>query len=200
MVSFPHMSNEKKNSVESPEQIIEKAAAAILSLHQVLPEIQEAIIRFVATLEAGNKILTAGNGGSAAEAMHMAEELSGRYKNNRRALPAIALTADGTALTCIANDYGFDQVFSRQIEAFGKPGDLLVLFSSSGNSINLVEATRQAHSQGMHVLSLLGHGGGKMHGLSDIEITIPETASAHVQEAHQVILHLLLEHVDARFV
>ena len=87
MVSFPHMSNEKKNSVESPEQIIEKAAAAILSLHQVLPEIQEAIIRFVATLEAGNKILTAGNGGSAAEAMHMAEELSGRYKNNRRHSP-----------------------------------------------------------------------------------------------------------------
>lgn len=182
-----------------PEKLISDASAAILSLREVLPEIKAAIVLMVSTLENGSKVLAAGNGGSAAEAMHLAEELSGRYQYNRRALPALALCADGTALTCIGNDYGFDKVFARQVEAFGVKGDLLVLFSSSGNSANLREAITQARAKGLKVLSLLGHGGGAIHGLSDVEITIPETASAHVQEAHQVVLHMLLEHVDAKF-
>lgn len=183
-----------------PEKLIDDASAAILSLRVLLPEIKAAIVLMVSTLENGGKVLSAGNGGSAAEAMHLAEELSGRYKHNRRALPALALCADGTALTCIGNDYGFDKVFSRQIEAFGAKGDLLVVFSSSGNSANLREAITQARSKGLKIISLLGHGGGAIHGLSDVEITLPETASAHVQEAHQVVLHILLEHVDAQFV
>jgi D-sedoheptulose 7-phosphate isomerase len=184
----------------SPEKLIADASAAILSLHAVLPEIKAAVALLASTLENGGKVLAAGNGGSAAEAMHLAEELSGRYKHNRRALPALALCADGTALTCIGNDFGFDKVFSRQVEAFGGTGDLLVLFSSSGNSANLREAITQARAKGLNVLSLLGHGGGAIHGLSDVEITLPETASAHVQEAHQVVLHILLEHIDATFV
>ncbi len=181
------------------ENFIHDAAAAITSLHEILPEIRQAVTLLIETLQNGNKVLSAGNGGSAAEAMHLAEELSGRYKHNRRALPALALCADGTALTCIGNDYGFDKVFSRQVEAFGVKNDLLVLFSSSGNSANLREAISQARSQGLKIISLLGHGGGAIHGLSDVELTIPETASAHVQEAHQVILHMLLETVDPVF-
>jgi D-sedoheptulose 7-phosphate isomerase len=187
------------DSTDNFEAFIDDAAAAVSSLHEILPSLRMAAKLLVETLENGGKVLSAGNGGSAAEAMHLAEELSGRYKHNRRALPGLALCADGTALTCIGNDYGFDKIFSRQVEAFGTPSDLLVLFSTSGNSANLREAILQARIQGMKIISLLGHGGGAIHGMSDIELTIPETASAHVQEAHQVILHLLLEQVDARF-
>ncbi len=180
-------------------QTIADAAAAIASLHALLPEIQSAIDLLTTTLLSGAKVLSAGNGGSAAEAMHLAEELSGRYRHTRRALPGLALCADGTALTCIANDFGFDAVFARQIEAFGRPGDLLVLFSSSGNSPNLERAIHQARKQQMRVITLLGHGGGAVRDLADVELTVPETASAHVQEAHQVILHMMLEAVDAAF-
>jgi len=178
------------------EGFVNAAAAAVASLSAVADDIGRAAETLVGVLLSGGKVLTAGNGGSAAEAMHLAEELSGRYKHDRRALPGFALCADGTALTCIANDFGFDRVFARQIEAFGKPGDLLVLFSSSGNSRNLVEAVSAARASGMQVISLLGRGGGLMKGLSDIEIIVPETSGAHTQEAHQVILHFFLEKAE----
>ena len=184
---------------EELECTINAAAAAVESLHRVSAEILRAADLVVATLEAGGKILSAGNGGSAAEAMHFAEELSGRYKHNRRALPGLALCADGTALTCIGNDYGFDRVFARQVEAFGAGGDLLVLFSSSGNSANLTAAAAAARGANMKIISLLGRGGGAMGGLSDIEIIVPETSGAHTQEAHQAVLHIILEAVDAVF-
>lgn len=187
------------DSTDNFETFIDDAVDAVASLHEILPAIRMAVKLLLETLENGGKVLSAGNGGSAAEAMHLAEELSGRYKQNRRALPGLALCADGTALTCIGNDYGFDKIFSRQVEAFGTPNDLLVLFSTSGNSANLHEAILQARTKGMKIMSLLGHGGGAIHGMSDVELSIPETASAHVQEAHQVILHMLLEQVDARF-
>ncbi|MGI5869698.1 MAG: D-sedoheptulose-7-phosphate isomerase [Kiritimatiellia bacterium] len=193
------MSSTSHPSSSDFKQFIDDAAAAIRSLHDVLPDIEAAVELIVTTLSSGGKVLTAGNGGSAAEAMHLAEELSGRYKHNRRALPGLALCADGTALTCIANDFGFDQVFARQIEAFGAPGDLLVLFSTSGNSPNLLEAARAAQSRQMKVLSLLGRGGGALRGKSDVDILVPDTAGAHVQEAHQVVLHLMLESIDAAF-
>lgn len=189
------------NVTSAPDfaRIIDEAAAAIRSLHDVRPAVEAAVHLLVGTLKSGGKVLCAGNGGSAAEAMHLAEELSGRYRRNRPALPGLALCSDGTALTCIANDFGFDQVFARQVEAFGAPGDLLVLFSTSGNSANLLEATRAAHARGMKVLALLGRGGGALQGRSDVELIVPDTAGAHVQEAHQVILHLMLETVDATF-
>ena len=178
---------------------ISAAAQAVMSLREVAEEIQHAAEEVTRTLKAGGKVLSAGNGGSAAEAMHLAEELSGRYKHNRRALPGLALCADGTALTCVGNDYGFDKVFARQVEAFGREGDLLVLFSSSGNSDNLLEAAAAARNAGMKIISLLGRGGGAMRGKSDIEIIVPETTGAHTQEAHQVVLHLILEVVDGEF-
>ena len=173
----------------------------MLSLKTILPNINAAVEMFLATLSSGGKVLTAGNGGSAAEAMHLAEELSGRYCKDRRALPGLSLASDGTVLTCISNDYGFDNVFARQVEALGSEGDLLVLFSSSGNSPNLIAAAKRAKSLGMSVIAFLGRGGGAMRNSADIdlEVTVPDAAGAHVQEAHQVLIHLILEQVDYVF-
>jgi len=178
------------------ENFVNGAAQAVASLHGVADEIMRAAQLLADVLAGGGKVLTAGNGGSAAEAMHLAEELSGRYKQDRRALPGLALCADGTALTCIANDFGFDRIFARQIEAFGKPGDLLVFFSTSGNSQNLMEAVGAARAAGMKVVSLLGRGGGALKGLCDVEIVVPYTSGAHTQEAHQVVLHFFLEKIE----
>lgn len=153
----------------------------------------------VGALRKGRKVLTAGNGGSAAEALHLAEELVGRYKLDRRALPAIALVADPTALTCIGNDYGFDQVFARQVEAHGQSGDILVLFTTSGRAMNLQLALRAAKRKGMVTVALLGGDGGALKGKAAHEILLSGIATARVQEAQQVILHLLLEMVDEAF-
>ncbi|MDE1171036.1 MAG: SIS domain-containing protein [Verrucomicrobium sp.] len=152
----------------------------------------------VAALRAGNKILCAGNGGSAADALHMAEELVGRYRTNRVSLPAISLTADATALTCIGNDYGFDKIFSRQVEGLGRGGDVLVLFSTSGNSANLLEAAREAKGKGILVLAFLGKDGGKLAPLADIAWIAPG-GSPRVQELHTWAMHSILECVEVAF-
>ena len=149
-------------------------------------------------LQAGRKVLTAGNGGSAADALHLAEELVGRYRENRRALPAIALAADGTALTCIGNDFGFDQVFARQVEALGAPGDVLILFTSSGNSANLLAALEMAKLRGLHTVALTGRGGGKLKGRAEAEWIVPSEVGGRVQELHGWAIHVILEVVEAR--
>ncbi|MBR0057199.1 MAG: SIS domain-containing protein, partial [Kiritimatiellae bacterium] len=140
-----------------------------------------------------------GNGGSAAEAMHMSEEAIGRFRGNRRSLPAVALVADGTALTCIGNDFGFDQIFARQVEGLGVQGDLLVLFSTSGNAANLSLALDAARARGMKTLAILGKTGGQLKGRADIEIIIEGTDTGRIQEAHQLLLHILLEAVEKEF-
>jgi D-sedoheptulose 7-phosphate isomerase len=150
-------------------------------------------------LARGNKILTCGNGGSAAQALHLAEELVGRYNRDRDSLPAVCLSADATVLTCIGNDYGFEAIFSRQVAGLARPGDVLVLFSTSGNSNNLVGAVETAKNKGIASIAFLGKGGGKMRGLAQREIIVPGTATARVQEVHTLILHLLLERIDAQF-
>ncbi len=122
----------------------------------------------------------------------------GRYKNDRRALPALCLAADGTALTCIGNDFGFDRIFSRQVEALGAAGDVLVLFSSSGNSANLLLALEAAKAQGLHTVCLSGRGGGKLKGLADAEWIVPSSIGARVQELHSWALHVILEVVEDR--
>ena len=159
----------------------------------------EAVDLLTSTLQAGGKVLTAGNGGSAAEAMHMSEELVGRYRGNRRSLPAVALTADGTALTCIGNDFGFDNVFSRQVEGLGIPGDLLVLFSTSGNAPNLARAVAAARGRGMKIMLILGRDGGPLAGQGDCEILVQGAGTGRIQEAQQLILHILLEGVERCF-
>ncbi len=153
----------------------------------------------VACLRAGGKILSCGNGGSAADALHLAEELVGRYHRARRALPAISLSADGTALTCIGNDFGFDQVFARQIEALARPGDVVVAFTTSGNSPNLLQAFTAAQTAGAKTILLAGKGGGQARGRCDYELIIPSDNGARVQEVHTLVLHSWLDRVDAEF-
>ena len=181
------------------ETILADAAAAVAAARSQAAPLRDAAELLVATFRAGGKLLSAGNGGSAAEALHLAEELSGRYHLERPALPGLAICADPTALTCIGNDYGFDAVFSRQVEALGKPGDVLALFTTSGRSRNLVAAAQAAKARGMKVLAFTGRGGGDLAPLADILLDVSGPAAAHVQECHQVFLHALLEHIDAAF-
>ena len=181
------------------DRSIVESLDCISSLRQQCGRIAEACGLLVGTLEAGGKVLAAGNGGSAAEAMHLAEELVGRFRNNRRSLPGVALTADGTALTCIGNDFGFDEVFSRQIEGLGAEGDLLVLFSTSGRAANLTRAVQAARTRRMRVLLILGRDGGLLAGRGDCELLVQCRETERIQEAHQVLLHILLEGVEQHF-
>ena len=143
------------------------------------------------------KVLTAGNGGSACDAIHLAEELVVRFHKPRRALAAIALTDSGN-LTCAGNDMGWESVFSRQVEALGNAGDFLFVFSTSGNSANLVHAVTTAKSQQLHTAAFLGKDGGKLKGICDYEFHIPCKTTARVQEAHLMLYHCLCEWIDQR--
>lgn len=148
------------------------------------------------TLLDGHMLLTCGNGGSATDAQHLAEELIGRYRANRRALPAVALTADSAALTCIANDFGYDHVFARQVEGLARPGDLLVCFSTSGNSPNVVAALEAARARGARSVALLGKDGGAARGLADLALVVASVDTARIQEAHLQVLHYICEVVE----
>src|SRR5580658_3076834 len=168
-------------------------AQAVAEAESGLAQVERCAELIADVLQSGGKVLTAGNGGSAADALHLSEELVGRYKNNRRALPAIALASDGTALTCIGNDFGFDQIFARQVEALGQPGDVLVLFTSSGNSANLILALEAARKKGGKTVAFLGRGGGKLQGRADAEWIVPSLSGARAQELHGWALHVILE-------
>lgn len=177
-------------------QDIQNSAATIAGLSAHVQRIETATRLVVSCLRMGGTIFTAGNGGSAAEAMHLAEECVGRFRSSRVPLPAMALVADPTALTCIGNDFGFDHVFSRPLEALGKPGDLLILFSTSGQARNLRLALDVARSRDVKILSILGRDGGPLRNLADVELIVEAEQTARIQEAHQVILHLLLQAIE----
>lgn len=142
-------------------------------------------------LRADGKLLSCGNGGSAADSQHIASELTGRFINERKPLAAISLTTDSSALTCIGNDYSFDEVFARQLRALGRPGDVLLAISTSGNSANVVQAARAARDAGIRVVGLLGREGGQLKALSDVAIVVPSPVTARIQEAHILIIHTL---------
>lgn len=144
---------------------------------------------------AGNKVLICGNGGSLADATHFAEELTGRFRKDRLALPAIAIAEPGH-LTCTANDFGFDRVFSRGVEALGKPGDVLIVLSTSGNSKNVGLAVDAAKERGLVTISLLGKGGGSLKGACTHELIVPGETADRIQELHMLILHILVEGVE----
>lgn len=177
---------------------------AILELGRVLPTLPA----MAGTLEKlGNamlecwqkrgRVLVAGNGGSAADAMHLAEELSVRFNKTRRALAAIAL-CDPAAITCAGNDLGFESIFSRQVEALGNPGDILIVFSTSGNSPNILKAIEQAKSQKVMTVAFLGKDGGKAKGTCDIEFVIQSRITARVQEGHKILYHTLCDWIDTK--
>jgi D-sedoheptulose 7-phosphate isomerase len=175
------------------------SVTAIQSLQDQTGAIASMVDLIIERLREGGTLYTCGNGGSAAEALHLAEELIGRYSGNRAALRAICLNADPTALTCIANDFGYDQVFARQCEALLKPEDVLLVLSTSGNSPNIIEALRTGKRAGAPCLGLLGRDGGASLALCDQAIVVPAQDSAHVQEAHQVLIHLICELVEHAF-
>lgn len=158
-----------------------------------------AAARITDSLKKGGKLLICGNGGSAADSQHFAAELAGRYKKERKALAAVALTTDTSALTAIGNDYGFERVFSRQIEALGKKGDVLVALSTSGTSPNVLAAIETAKRQGMFAIGFTGASGVKMKSLCDICICIPSSNTPRIQEAHITLMHTICEIIDNEF-
>jgi len=172
---------------------------AVTSLRDRVDAIVEIADVVIACLKSGGTVYTAGNGGSAAEAMHFAEELIGRYRSNRRPLRGVCLNADPTVLTCIANDFGYDAVFSRQCDALVSPQDVLVAFSTSGDSANLIEAIRIVRDKGAQAIGLLGGDGGECAAHCSHDLIIPSSDTAHVQEAHQVVLHILCEMIERAF-
>ena len=148
---------------------------------------------FSKTLAEGKTIFWCGNGGSASESSHLATELVGRFKENRISLPSISLNADTTAITCIANDFGYDEIYARQLQGLSKPGDLLLVLSTSGNSVNIVRALEQARISKVHTIALLGKGGGPAKDLAEISILVPGAETARIQEVHLLIGHTLCE-------
>jgi D-sedoheptulose 7-phosphate isomerase len=169
------------------------------ALTTLRPEIDRAGAMILATLRRERKLLVCGNGGSAAEAAHFATELVGRYAKTRRSLPAIALSSDGSLVTCIGNDFGYDAVFARQIAGLAQSGDLVVVLTSSGNSGNIVAALHEAKRLGLESLALLGRGGGNARGLATCELIMPGQSGAAAQEAHLFLIHHFCELIDAAF-
>jgi len=151
---------------------------------------------FADTLRNGNTIFWCGNGGSASESSHLAVELIGRFKNNRNPLPSISLNSDSTAITCIANDFGYDQIYSRQLDGLAKPGDLLIALSTSGKSENIVNVLKMARSKGVTSISLLGKGGGTALEISDHSILVKSDETARIQEIHLLIGHTFCEFAE----
>ena len=175
-------------------------AQQLLGDKAFLEAMQQGAELLVEALGSGHKILTCGNGGSMCDAMHMAEELSGKYREDRPPFAALAMS-DASALTCIGNDYGFDQVFSRQTQALGTPGDVLVCTSTSGNSQNVLHAARKAKELGMRVLSLTGNGGGALGDLADIDVSVPWSGFAdRIQEVHIRCIHSWIDAIEHELV
>jgi D-sedoheptulose 7-phosphate isomerase len=184
------------------EPILGKAIDDLATLLKLVPplgkELQRLADMMIEVWSRKGKVLICGNGGSSADAMHFAEELSVRYMKNRRALNAMALS-DPTVLTCAGNDLGFERIFSRQVEAYGNEGDLLIVLSTSGNSANLIRAVEQAKSQAMKTCALLGRDGGKLKGQCDIELIVGHAHTARIQEVHKLLYHVVCEYLDTRF-
>jgi D-sedoheptulose 7-phosphate isomerase len=170
------------------------AAAEILSR-----PIADAVSAVVGSITAGGKVLACGNGGSASDAQHFAAEFIGRFERERPGLAAIALTTDSSILTAIGNDYSFNDIFSKQVQALGQPGDVLIAITTSGNSANVLAAVEAAHAKEMTVIAFTGRGGGKMNELlteTDVHICVPHERTARIQEVHILALHCLCDAVD----
>ena len=184
------------------DRLIDRSLRENLRINQAVlasltPQIAAAAEQMARAIRQGNKILLMGNGGSAADAQHIAAELVGRFEQEHDPWPAIALTTDSSVLTALVNDYGNHQLFSRQIAALGKPGDVLLALSTSGNSDNVVAGARKAQEQGLIVMGLTGEGGGRLAHACDLVIQVPSKRTARIQEAHALIGHLLCEVVEA---
>jgi D-sedoheptulose 7-phosphate isomerase len=177
---------------------IAAATETLRSLSSLEGQMVEAADLIEQCLRAGNKLLVCGNGGSAADAAHFATELVVRFARDRRAQPAICLASDGGLLTAAANDYGFNEIFARQVAAFGQPGDVLICLTTSGKSKNVVRALEEAKARKVKTIALLGRDGGSTIGMADVDLLVRSDSTARVQEAHQLLLHVLCETIESR--
>ena len=173
--------SEIQDSIAVKEQLAGGAAQLIADAARLI----------IATMRNGGKLIVFGNGGSAADAQHLSAELVGRYRQDRKGFPAIALTTDSSAMTSISNDYGFDAIFSRQLEALGKPGDVVVAISTSGNSPNVLQALATAKKIGIASIALTGKSGGKLRNSVDVCLCMPSDSTPRIQEAHGLVIHIL---------
>ena len=178
------------------ESITAKQAA--LASDALMSDVARAVDQCVAALDGGGKVLFAGNGGSAADAQHLAGELVSRFYYDRRALAGIALTVDTSVLTAIGNDYGYERTFARQVEALGRAGDVLVALSTSGNSPNILAAVEAARAQGVFTIGMTGQAGGKLRGVVDLCLCVPSDSTPRIQELHITLGHALCAGVEAR--
>jgi D-sedoheptulose 7-phosphate isomerase len=186
--------NRMKDLLDNAVADLGRMLPALAGMHDSLHKLGQAMLD---CWQKRGKVLIAGNGGSAADSMHFAEELTCRFMKNRRALAAVAL-CDPTAITCAGNDFGYETIFSRQVEALGNAGDILVVMTTSGNSPNVLRAIQQAKSQGLITVSFLGKDGGKAKGQCDIEFIIPANVPHRIQEGHKILFHTICEWVDTK--
>lgn len=179
------------------EALRESAALFRQMADDMSPAIEQAADIIIGSLRAGGTLLCCGNGGSAADSQHIAAELGGKFYRLRPGLPAVALTVNSSMLTAIGNDFGYDEIFSRQLEAIGRRGDVLLAITTSGNSKNVIEAARLARDRGIRVIGLTGQGGGRLRELSDVWLGVPSSDTPRIQEGHIAIGHLLCELAEA---
>ncbi|HEX4656423.1 MAG TPA: SIS domain-containing protein [Streptosporangiaceae bacterium] len=178
---------------------LDEAVRVVGSLRSEVESAQRVAELIVTALQGGRKVLTCGNGGSALEAQHFAAELIGHFRGDRAALAAVALTPDPGVLTAISNDFGYDDVFARQVQGLAGAGDVLLAFTTSGNSGNVVAATRAARDLGAHTVALTGGDGGRIAALAENVIVVASADTARIQEGHLILLHMICEQVDAAF-
>ena len=188
--------------MRSSSEILKSAVAAARETLQSLPDlaaqVESATDLIEQCLRAGNKLLVCGNGGSASDAAHFATELVVRFVKDRPAYPAIALAGDGGLLTAAGNDYGFDEIFARQVAAYGKENDLLICLTTSGESKNVQRALEEAKTRKLKTIALLGRDGGSTIGLADVDLLVRGDSTARIQEAHKLLLHVLCEELESR--
>ena len=177
---------------------INDSVRTLKSLKDVEPQLSKAADLIDQCLRAGNKLLVCGNGGSATDASHFATELVVRFAKDRRALPAISLSSDNGILTATGNDYGFNEIFARQVAALGAPGDVLICLTTSGKSKNLIRALEEAKARKLKTIAFLGRDGGPTLGIADVDLLIKSESTARVQEAHHLLLHVLCEIIESR--
>jgi len=180
------------------DQEINGSIETLQSLKKLQTEVARAAGFIADCLTKGNKLLVCGNGGSASDAAHFATELVVRFAKDRPAYPAICLTGDGGLLTAAGNDYGFDEIFARQVAAFGVPGDLVICLTTSGKSKNVLRALEEARSRNLKTIAFLGRDGGSTIGIADVDLLVASDSTARIQEAHQLLLHVICEAMESR--
>lgn len=162
-------------------------------------EFSKVVCKSIESIDSGNKLMFCGNGGSASDSQHLSAEFVGRFVKDRKPLPAISLTTDTSCLTCVSNDYSFDEVFSRQVHAIGQKGDVLFVISTSGNSRNLLSAAKAAKDNGIFVVGLLGNDGGLLSAICDVNLVVKSQVTARIQEAHILIGHSLCQAIESKY-